>query len=248
MDSPMNPELARMRDLAQLLRHYNRAYYLQDQSLVTDQEFDLLLKELEALERKNPQWVEDDSPTKRVGGDVIVGFETRDHLRPMLSLGNTYSQDELKGFHDRCCKALGFSPRYSAELKIDGVAISLHYRNRRLEYAVTRGDGLRGDDVTANVRTIECIPLVLKASAPLEAVEIRGEIYMDRSAFERINHNKREQGEETYANPQILPLERLNSLIANKCDAVNYPHCVINWMAISMGCIAMPIITFGWLC
>ncbi|MBM3936482.1 MAG: NAD-dependent DNA ligase LigA [Sphingomonadales bacterium] len=202
MDSPMNPELARMRDLAQLLRHYNRAYYLQDQSLVTDQEFDLLLKELEALERKNPQWVEDDSPTKRVGGDVIVGFETRDHLRPMLSLGNTYSQDELKGFHDRCCKALGFSPRYSAELKIDGVAISLHYRNRRLEYAVTRGDGLRGDDVTANVRTIECIPLVLKASAPLEAVEIRGEIYMDRSAFERINHNKREQGEETYANPR----------------------------------------------
>jgi DNA ligase (NAD+) len=184
------------------LRQYNHAYYLQDLSLISDQDFDRLLQELEQLENKYPRWVEDDSPTQRVGGGVIAGFETREHLRPMLSLGNTYSEEDLQSFHDRCCKSLGFNPQYCAELKIDGVAISLHYLNRKLEYAVTRGDGLRGDDVTTNVRTIESIPLLLSPTAPAEAMEIRGEIYMDRSAFEQINRVKLDLGEETYANPR----------------------------------------------
>ena len=148
MDPEKNPDWLRMRELAALLRQYNHAYYLQDLSLISDQDFDRLLQELEQLENKYPQWVEDDSPTQRVGGGVIAGFETREHLRPMLSLGNTYSEEDLQSFHDRCCKSLGFNPQYCAELKIDGVAISLHYLNRKLEYAVTRGDGLRGDDVT----------------------------------------------------------------------------------------------------
>jgi DNA ligase (NAD+) len=191
-----------MRELAALLRQYNHAYYLQDLSLISDQDFDRLLQELEQLENKYPRWVEDDSPTQRVGGGVIAGFETREHLRPMLSLGNTYSEEDLQSFHERCCKSLGFNPQYCAELKIDGVAISLHYLNRKLEYAVTRGDGLRGDDVTTNVRTIESIPLLLSPTAPAEAMEIRGEIYMDRSAFEQINRVKRDLGEETYANPR----------------------------------------------
>lgn len=202
MDPEKNPDWLRMRELAALLRQYNHAYYLQELSLISDQDFDRLLKELEQLENRYPQWVESDSPTKRVGGEVMSGFETREHLRPMLSLGNTYSKEELQSFHDRCCKSLGFIPQYCAELKIDGVAISLHYRNRKLEYAVTRGDGLRGDDVTANVQTIESIPLLLKPTAPSEAMEIRGEIYMGRSAFEQINRGKRDSGEETYANPR----------------------------------------------
>ncbi len=202
MDPEKNPDWLRMRELAALLRQYNLAYYLQDLSLISDQDFDRLLQELEQLENKYPQWVEDDSPTQRVGGGVIAGFETREHLRPMLSLGNTYSEEDLQSFHDRCCKSLGFNPQYCAELKIDGVAISLHYLNRKLVYAVTRGDGLRGDDVTTNVRTIESIPLLLSPTAPAEAMEIRGEIYMDRSAFEQINRVKRDLGEETYANPR----------------------------------------------
>jgi DNA ligase (NAD+) len=202
MDPEKNPDWLRMRELAALLRQYNHAYYLQDLSLISDQDFDRLLQELEQLENKYPQWVEDDSPTQRVGGGVIAGFETREHLRPMLSLGNTYSEEDLQSFHDRCCKSLGFNPQYCAELKIDGVAISLHYLNRKLEYAVTRGDGLRGDDVTTNVRTIESIPLILSPTAPAEAMEIRGEIYMDRSAFEQINRVKLDLGEETYANPR----------------------------------------------
>ncbi|MEY3573558.1 MAG: hypothetical protein RLZZ617_156 [Bacteroidota bacterium] len=202
MDPEKNPDWLRMRELAALLRQYNHAYYLQDLSLISDQDFDRLLQELEQLENKYPRWVEDDSPTQRVGGGVIAGFETREHLRPMLSLGNTYSEEDLQSFHERCCKSLGFNPQYCAELKIDGVAISLHYLNRKLEYAVTRGDGLRGDDVTTNVRTIESIPLLLSPTAPAEAMEIRGEIYMDRSAFEQINRVKRDLGEETYANPR----------------------------------------------
>lgn len=202
MDPEKNPDWLRMRELAALLRQYNHAYYLQDLSLISDQDFDRLLQELEQLENKYPQWVEDDSPTQRVGGGVMAGFETREHLRPMLSLGNTYSEEDLQSFHDRCCKSLGFNPQYCAELKIDGVAISLHYLNRKLEYAVTRGDGLRGDDVTTNVRTIESIPLLLSPTAPAEAMEIRGEIYMDRSAFEQINRVKLDLGEETYANPR----------------------------------------------
>lgn len=202
MDPEKNPDWLRMRELAALLRQYNLAYYLQDLSLISDQDFDRLLQELEQLEKKYPQWVEDDSPTQRVGGGVIAGFETREHLRPMLSLGNTYSEEDLQSFHDRCCKSLGFNPQYCAELKIDGVAISLHYLNRKLVYAVTRGDGLRGDDVTTNVRTIESIPHLLSPTAPAEAMEIRGEIYMDRSAFEQINRVKRDLGEETYANPR----------------------------------------------
>jgi DNA ligase (NAD+) len=202
MDSDSSAHLNRMRDLAALLRQYNEAYYLRDLSLVSDREFDCVLKELEDLEARYPQWVEEDSPTKRVGGGVLSGFETRNHLRPMLSLSNTYNEDDLRGFHDRCCKALGINLLYCAELKIDGVAISLHYQNRKFEYAVTRGDGLQGDDVTANVRTIESIPLLLKKTAPLEAIEIRGEIYIDRLAFERINQTKRDLGEETYANPR----------------------------------------------
>jgi len=216
MDPEKNPDWLRMRELAALLRQYNHAYYLQDLSLISDQDFDRLLQELEQLENKYPQWVEDDSPTQRVGGGVMAGFETREHLRPMLSLGNTYSEEDLQSFHDRCCKSLGFNPQYCAELKIDGVAISLHYLNRKLEYAVTRGDGLRGDDVTTNVRTIESIPLLLSPTAPAEAMEIRGEIYMDRSAFEQINRNKRELGEETYANPRNFASGTLKLLDSNQ--------------------------------
>jgi DNA ligase (NAD+) len=168
----------RIQELVRLLNQHNRAYYILDQPLISDQEFDALLRELEALETQFPEWAEPDSPTRRVGGGVLDGFEQRKHRRPMLSLGNTYSEAELMAFHERCMKGLGHQPLYAVELKIDGVALSLHYQNRILQYAVTRGDGVQGDDVTANVRTIEALPLQLSPDAPTEPLEIRGEVYL----------------------------------------------------------------------
>lgn len=198
----------RIRFLSQHLKAHNHAYYVLDQPLVSDQEFDQLLQELQDLEGRFPQWAEVDSPTQRVGGGLIEGFTSRVHARPMLSLGNTYTEAELMAFHQRCIKGLalteGVEPAYDAELKIDGVAISLHYRRRRLDYAVTRGDGTQGDDVTANIRTIECLPLALPSSAPDGELEIRGEVYLPRHRLATINKGRLERGEEPYANPRNL--------------------------------------------
>ena len=208
----MNTESARQRiaELTEQLHRHNYLYYVKHAPEISDYDFDVLLKELESLERQFPEWADPNSPSARVGGDITDKFEKVKHTRPMLSLSNTYSRDEIKEWEDRIHKALGvqqdlFSSaialEYVMELKYDGLAISLVYENGKLLRALTRGDGETGEDITANVRTIRSIPLVLKGNYP-ESFEIRGEVFMPRKEFDRLNEERIQAGEEPYANPR----------------------------------------------
>src|SRR6185436_17992727 len=179
----------RLRELRDAIRHHEERYYIHNDPEVSDEEFDRLLHELERLEAEHPELVTPDSPTQRVAGRPVEGFETVDHLLPMLSLDNAYSESELRAFDERVRKGagLGDAPAaYVAELKIDGLSIALTYEDGRLVRGATRGDGTRGEEVTANVRTIRAIPLTLRAdeSRPAGRIEIRGEIYLPRASFE----------------------------------------------------------------
>ena len=182
------------------LTTFNYQYYVLSSPTISDYEFDNLLKELETLEKENPEFYDSLSPTKRVGSDIISSFNQYQHKYPMLSLGNTYSKEELTDFFDRVEKGAGLKPNYVCELKFDGVAISLTYEKGRLVRAVTRGDGNVGDDVTENVKTINSIPLVLMGSEYPDFFEIRGEIVMPFESFENINKDRVEQGQEPFAN------------------------------------------------
>ena len=182
------------------LATFNYQYYVLSSPTISDYEFDNLLKELETLEKENPEFDDSLSPTKRVGSDIISSFNQYQHKYPMLSLGNTYSKEELTDFFDRVEKGAGLKPNYVCELKFDGVAISLTYEKGRLVRAVTRGDGNVGDDVTENVKTINSIPLVLMGSGYPDFFEIRGEIVMPFESFENINKDRVEQGQEPFAN------------------------------------------------
>jgi DNA ligase (NAD+) len=198
---------ARMAELTAQLNQYNYAYYVLAQSPVSDQDFDFLLKELESLEASHPEWADPNSPTQRVGGSVTSKFENFTHVWPMLSLGNTYNEQELRDFDERVRKVSGTEVTYVCELKFDGLSISLTYENGELLRAVTRGDGTKGDVVTNNVKTIRSIPIKLKqptqgAPAFPPVFEIRGEIFMHKAAFEKLNADRAEQGETTYANPR----------------------------------------------
>lgn len=198
---------ARMAALVEELHTYNYQYYVLAQPDISDYDFDQKLKELEALEAAYPEFLDPNSPTQKVGGAISQGFQTVRHRWPMLSLSNTYNEEELRDFDARVRKAIGDDFSYVCELKFDGLSISLTYEEGRLVRAVTRGDGLQGDDVTANVRTIQAIPHVL-SKPPQGAVpyprefEIRGEIFMHRPAFERLNQERAAKGEQTYANPR----------------------------------------------
>ena len=182
------------------LTTFNYQYYVLSSPTISDYEFDNLLKELETLEKENPEFDDSLSPTKRIGSDIISSFNQYQHKYPMLSLGNTYSKEELTDFFDRVEKGAGLKPNYVCELKFDGVAISLTYEKGRLVRAVTRGDGNVGDDVTENVKTINSIPLVLMGSGYPDFFEIRGEIVMPFESFENINKDRVEQGQEPFAN------------------------------------------------
>ncbi|QQD13778.1 NAD-dependent DNA ligase LigA [Sphingobacterium sp. UDSM-2020] len=188
--------------LTQELNHYNYQYYVLAQSLISDYDFDLKMKELEALEAQYPEFADPNSPTQRVGGDVTTKFETVRHRWPMLSLGNTYNQDDLRDFDQRVRKIIGDNFEYICELKFDGLSISLTYQNGKLVKAVTRGDGTQGDVVTNNIKTIRSIPIHLKKGNYPEEFEIRGEIFMHKSAFLRLNAEREENEEQTYANPR----------------------------------------------
>ncbi|GMU92196.1 MAG: DNA ligase [Candidatus Hydrogenedentota bacterium] len=184
------------------IERHNRLYFVDAAPAITDQEFDALVKKLEALETKYPELVTPDSPTQRVGGEPLAEFETVEHAAPMLSIDNTYSPDELRAFDDRVRRGLaGGKPEYVVELKIDGVAISLRYEEGRFVRAATRGDGLQGDDVTANVKTIRAVPLRLEGRPPA-LLEVRGEVYMRRKELERLNTLREEAGEPPLANPR----------------------------------------------
>lgn len=186
-------------DLRNELHKYNHHYYVLSNSLVSDKEFDEKLKKLEALEKANPEFNDENSPTKRVGGEVAKGFEAVKHSEPMLSLSNTYTFEELNDFFDRVEKGLGKASKYFCELKYDGVAIAVHYKNGKLVQALTRGNGTEGEDVTYNVRTIKSMPLVLTEAVD---IEVRGEILLPFKAFEALNLLRQDAGEPLYANPR----------------------------------------------
>jgi len=187
--------------VAELNQHsYN--YYVLAMPTIADYEFDKKLEELARLEKENPEFADPDSPTLKVGGDITKNFVTVKHKWPMLSLGNTYNEQDLRDFDERIKKAIGDNFEYVCELKFDGLSISLTYENNKLVRAVTRGDGTKGDDVTSNVKTISNIPHHLRSSGSPALFEVRGEILMHRAAFERLNKEKEELGEVAYANPR----------------------------------------------
>jgi len=195
----------KINELREEIRRHDDLYYLQAEPEISDREYDELIEKLGQLEQEHPELVTPDSPTQRVGGRPAEGFPEFIHHRPMLSLDNSYSIEELRAFDERCRKlAGGQSPEYVAELKIDGLSLSIHYDNGVFVRGVTRGDGFRGEDVTANVRTIRSVPLRLRGAAksPGREIEVRGEAYLGRKIFERINAEREEEGESRFANPR----------------------------------------------
>ena len=188
--------------LRKTLSEHNYKYYVLAEPSISDYEFDRMLEELQAFEKEWPQFYDPDSPTRKVGGEVNKKFETFAHRYPMLSLGNTYSEEELQEFDKRVEKQLGHNQyAYVCELKFDGLSISIHYENGIMQRAVTRGDGVKGDVVTDNVRTIRALQTHLKDGFP-ETLEVRGEVFMHRPAFDKLNMEREEAGEELYANPR----------------------------------------------
>ena len=202
MIEEMREHEKRILELRKQLHEHNHLYYNVAAPVISDKEFDVLMKELEVLEEKYPQFEDKLSPTKRPGGEPVDGFEKVKHQYPMLSLSNTYNSEEVEEWMARAEKALeGEDIRYVMELKYDGVAISLVYDKGRLLKAVTRGDGVTGEDVTSNVRTINTVPLVLGDNVP-DKFEIRGEIFYPFEDFERLNREREESGEQVFANPR----------------------------------------------
>ena len=237
----------RIQKLRDILDEANRRYYVENSPTLTDYEFDMLLKELEALENEHPEYMTADSPTKRVGSDLRAGSETAKkefdqfpHKYPMLSLGNTYDISEVQAFADRAEKGIGNSFTFSCELKFDGTAICLTYRDGKLFRALTRGDGTIGDDVTRNVRHISNIPQTLSFPAGFvptkenpqpwpQEFEIRGEIYMPWEAFERLNEERVKDEEQPFANPRNAASGSLK-LIDSKMVANRGLECTLYHM------------------
>ncbi len=193
---------ARIEQLRRELEHHNHKYYIENAPEISDYEFDRMLRELQDLEAAHPEYDDPNSPTRRVGSDLTTEFRTVSHRFPMLSLGNTYSLDELHEFLGRIERETDEEVAYACELKFDGTAISLTYEHGRLLRAVTRGDGRQGDDVTANVRTIRNVPLRLQGDDWPDYFEIRGEVLMPYASFDKINREREEAGETLFANPR----------------------------------------------
>ena len=207
----------RLATLRDVIRDHEYRYYVLAQPTISDAEFDRLLAELRALEAQQPGLVTPDSPTQRVGGRPAEGFATVDHAVPMLSLDNAYSEDDLQAFHERVMKVLsatGGAPAsvaYVAELKIDGLSIALIYEEGVLAQGVTRGDGVRGEDVTGNVRTIRALPLRLKLAEP-GRLDVRGEVFLPRASFDRVNQEREDAEEPAFANPRNAAAGTMRSL------------------------------------
>ena len=191
----------KIEELRRWLNYHNRKYYIDNAPEVSDYEFDQRMHELQRLEAEHPEYDDPNSPSRRVGSDLTTEFRTVEHRYPMLSLGNTYSIEELHEFFDRVEREVG-KVEYVCELKFDGTAISLTYHNGRLTRAVTRGDGRSGDDVTTNVRTIRTIPLELTGENVAPLFEIRGEIFMPYASFDRLNAEREQAGDQLFANPR----------------------------------------------
>ena len=187
--------------LSSLINHHNYLYYVKSEPEISDYDFDMLLKKLVELENTNPQFAFDNSPTKRVGGDLTKKFVTVQHRYPMLSLSNTYSEEEIREWEARIKKTTDEPLQFVCELKYDGVAVGIRYEKGQLTRAVTRGDGSQGEDITTNVKTIRTIPLSLTGNFP-DDFEIRGEIFMPLQSFKRLNEEREDIGEPVFANPR----------------------------------------------
>lgn len=212
--------------LRDFLHKQNHNYYVLNTPLISDMEFDMKLKELQALEEQYPQYDDPNSPTQRVGSDISMAFEQVTHLRPMLSLGNTYTEGEITDFYNRIYKQVGREFELTCELKFDGTAISLIYEDGELVRAATRGNGVVGDDVTRNVKTIKSIPLKLQGDYPAH-LEMRGEIIMPRAGFDALNRQRIEEGELPFANPRnaaagSLKLQSSKQVAKRPLDCVLY--------------------------
>lgn len=199
---------SRVKELHQLLHRYNREYHVLDNPTVPDSEYDQLLHELISIEEKHPELKTDDSPTVRVGGPPLSQFEKINHDTPMLSLGNAFNEEDLRKFDQRVREKVD-SVRYTCELKIDGLAVSLKYVNGRFVQGLTRGDGTTGENITENLKTIHAIPLTIKE--PL-SIEVRGEAYMPRKSFISLNEQKEQNGEQLFANPRNAAAGSLRQL------------------------------------
>lgn len=195
-------EQERISTLREALHRHNYLYYVANAPELSDYDFDQMMKELEALEAAHPEWNDPNSPTQRVGSDLTKSFQQVKHRYPMLSLSNTYSAGELRDFDVRAKKLVDTAIEYVCELKFDGLSISLSYEDGKLVRAVTRGDGVQGDDVTANVKTIRSVPLVLLGNDYPKEFEIRGEIVMPFAVFDKLNAERQELGENPFANPR----------------------------------------------
>ena len=211
-----NPENDRRRldALKAEIADHNYAYYVLDDPRVPDAEYDRLMRELQEIESRHPDWITPDSPSQRVGGEAESAFREVRHRVPMLSLGNAFSSDEVEDFGRRVSERLDTSAtvRYAVEPKLDGLALNLRYESGHLVQAATRGDGITGEDVTHNARTIKAVPLVLRTDSAPQVLEVRGEVYMPKAGFEAFNAKARELGEKTFVNPRNAAAGSLRQL------------------------------------
>jgi DNA ligase (NAD+) len=199
----------RIKELQEVLTQYGYEYYVLDKPTISDHEYDQLLRELISLENQFPQFITPDSPTQRVGGEVLEGFKKVEHRVPMLSLSNAFNEQDLRDFDRRVRQALGEDYEYVCELKIDGLAISLRYENGKFVQGATRGDGTVGEDITVNLRTVKSIPLKLKENV---TIEVRGECFMPKKSFVELNRQREAKGEELFANPRNAAAGSLRQL------------------------------------
>jgi DNA ligase (NAD+) len=206
--SPQAPDKAKQRilQLRKIIEHHNHLYYTLNRPEITDREYDRLFAELESLERRYPQFASPESPTRRVGEKKVEGFPSITHRIPMLSIANTYSQAEVREFDARMKKLLGTKKpvEYVVELKVDGVAVALRYEHGRLRYGATRGDGVTGDDITPNIKTLHSVPRFLENGKKQTGtvLEVRGEVFLDKKSFARLNKERQKEGEPVFANPR----------------------------------------------
>ena len=209
---------SRIEALRNEIHRHNYAYYVLSNPTISDREYDLLMKDLQDLEAEYPEFITPDSPTQRVGSDCNQSFQQVAHRYPMLSLGNTYSYDDVRDWYERVSKDLQEPFEICAELKFDGLSISLIYEHGKFVQALTRGDGTYGDDVTANVRTIRSIPLILHGDNIPASLEVRGEVLLPIAEFERINAERLTNGETPFANPRNAASGTLKSLNGMSLD------------------------------
>ena len=232
-------QIERLRDE---IRKHDSLYYVFNQPKISDREYDELFAELKAREQENPEFITPDSPTQRVSGRPLEGFANVRHAIPMLSIDNTYNAEELRAFDERVEKGLGSKDYdYIVERKIDGLAISLRYEDSILVTAATRGDGRVGDDVTANVRTIKAVPLVLRGDEIPAVLEVRGEVYMPTSAFAELNKLRTEAGEPAFANPRNAAAGSLKLLDAKITAQRN-----LSFFAYAVGQVSEPLADEHW--